>query len=272
MTKFYRRRAFTLIELLVVISIIALLIAILLPALGAARLTARKMQNNSNLRSIHQSYVIYGGDRKSWYPGIVEGQVMTVAEVNQAIGSSGITFPNGFHGGHPSARLSMVVLDDILSTDFLISPGETNRTAWDRVSVLTGDNDSYAQLQIFTATAAYNGILTPAGRSWQNDVNTQTPIIADRTTATTASGVPGKDEHSSIWNEDAWEGGVAWGDGHTETLSDPTMPLTNLAQTKIQDDHLFDPGRSANSYDGILEGFHVRMVKRTAVGTVFGGD
>ncbi len=61
------KKAFTLIELLVVIAIIALLIGILLPALGQARSTAQRMVCSSTLRSIGTAQAIYTGDYKDHY-------------------------------------------------------------------------------------------------------------------------------------------------------------------------------------------------------------
>lgn len=55
-------RAFTLIELLVVISIIAVLISILLPALAQARAEGNKLKCSANIRSITQTALSYAND------------------------------------------------------------------------------------------------------------------------------------------------------------------------------------------------------------------
>lgn len=63
-----RTTGFTLIELLVVISIIAMLIAILLPSLHRARKSVRTVQCLSNLRSMAMASNIYAADWNSHLP------------------------------------------------------------------------------------------------------------------------------------------------------------------------------------------------------------
>jgi prepilin-type N-terminal cleavage/methylation domain-containing protein len=64
-----RRAGFTLVELLVVIGVIAVLIGLLLPALGKSRAAAKSVQCKSNLRQMGVFFQMYVNENRGWlYP------------------------------------------------------------------------------------------------------------------------------------------------------------------------------------------------------------
>jgi len=64
----FRLRGFTVIELLVVVSIIAILAALLLPAIGLARESARKIACASNQRQVMMAVLLYADDSDGLLP------------------------------------------------------------------------------------------------------------------------------------------------------------------------------------------------------------
>lgn len=81
-----KRTGFTLIELLVVIAIIAILAAILLPAMNQAREAARGAICVGNLKQIGQSMEMYRNDNNDYYPVYVINPLYTTYTYNPTQG------------------------------------------------------------------------------------------------------------------------------------------------------------------------------------------
>ncbi len=78
-----RKKAFTLIELLVVISIIAMLLAILMPSLGKAREQAKSVVCRNHLKQLGLANVVYSNEYDFWYVPIID-ETMVHEETNWA--------------------------------------------------------------------------------------------------------------------------------------------------------------------------------------------
>jgi prepilin-type N-terminal cleavage/methylation domain-containing protein len=127
---FTTRRAFTLIELLVVITIIAILMGILLPALARAQENARRQTDKSLLRQVWMGWDSYGAGHKGNYPtpAFMDRQMVQIAPGEMAeVNGSGI--PTwGFN--HHAAVASASIMQNLFSPNELVSPSDPHPSVY----------------------------------------------------------------------------------------------------------------------------------------------
>lgn len=234
------------------VSGVLIMIAILLPAIGAANRTAERMQNSTQLRGIHMGLVTFANSNKNRFPGLTSsGDIL--ADSAQT-GNSG-------DGNTPQACFWFLLDGNYITPEYAISPSETEPMAlYPGSGPVTADHYSYATLE-FGKTGSVNtdsrsGIQSyypgsaSAGRAseWSQTLNSQAVVLSDRNT-----GINGTNAVDSIHSGSpgSWRGSVLWNDNHV------AFDTTQYFETKYgsgslnPNDNLFEDD-GTGGYDAIM--------------------
>jgi prepilin-type N-terminal cleavage/methylation domain-containing protein len=102
----HRPRGFTIVELLVVVSIIALLVGILLPAIGKAREQAQLTRSQANIKQIGTGVVTYAAEFNDRQPTFINDNISTYGNYTPSASGQAFNNYNAQAGGpHPSMTL-----------------------------------------------------------------------------------------------------------------------------------------------------------------------
>ncbi len=269
---------FTLIELLVVISIIALLVGILLPALGAARQTARNILCLSNMRQMGVGFSLYQNDN--------DDQFMTFRHIGPDPVLTNLDRQEGFYWP------AILTLDYLVNQDAIDCPvyepetiGGNTAGTWFKAANARGiyyGNFQWRNLDYgynfrhlgsslaYTSRSDSNSLrLTPARGAEVFDPS-ETLLLGDNWNGGVNAGLDKesgwyilRDAPNSAFLPHAIHSGavnIAWADGHASpvSISDPKKPWEELTLGTIgvdQNVSLWDIGSKkiiSNDTEGVI--------------------
>ncbi|NNM86740.1 MAG: prepilin-type N-terminal cleavage/methylation domain-containing protein [Phycisphaerales bacterium] len=270
------QRGFTLIELLVVISIIALLIAILLPSLAKAKELANRSVCSNNIRSIIQEFEIYANSNSGQFPSanpesaggkFTNGQTstgLTSTETSPSAASQLLFGTNTNQAGSPLACLWLLVLEQQISTKSFLCPSDPIATTPSDQLESNGTVNQY-NLNFGMVNAA-----APAGRAvgisysiacpwnagvvggwWTSNSGTDVALVSDMApetdttaTVTTLQRIP-TEALSNTYGSYIYNSGNHGGDGQEVGYADDHVAWATNPYVGTNNDNIFAFGSTS---------------------------
>ncbi len=277
------QRGFTLIELLVVISIIALLIAILLPSLAKAKELANRSVCSNNIRSIIQEFEIYANSNSGQFPAVSPYSTVTSVQNGPGIISTGGTsasaaaqylFSSTAQNGSPLACMWLLVLEQTMSTKSFLCPSDPVATT-PSSAIYTGSGSTNNYVTCFGVTQPSASALptTPpavgnsysiadpwnttgsVGGWWSNNSGTDVALVSDMApennsvTGSTLSRIPAE-PLSNTYGNYIFNSGNHGGDGQNVGYADDHVAWAANPYVGTNQENIFTYGETGTGTGG----------------------